>query len=67
MQFSKKELDTLKQIIKKIEENKHKEKIRISVRRKSQKKGKTINKGISKRKKPIRSMRRQSKKRVSVR
>lgn len=67
MQFSKKELDTLKKILKKMEEDRNKEKIRISARRKAQLKGKRISKGISKRKKPIRPMRKAAKKRVSVR
>jgi hypothetical protein len=67
MQFSKKELDILKRIVKKMQEDRNKEKIRISARRKSQLKGKRISMGISKRKKPIRTMRKAAKKRASIR
>jgi hypothetical protein len=67
MKFSKQEIDTLKEIIKKIENDSKQEKIRISARRISQLKGKTINKIIQKKKKPIRQHRRPGKKRSSIR
>jgi hypothetical protein len=67
MQFSKKELDILKGIVKKMQVERNQEKIRISARRKSQLKGKQISMGISKRKKPIRTMRKSTKKRASIR
>jgi hypothetical protein len=50
-----------------MEQQRKHEKIRISQRRKSQLKGKTINKGIKKRKKPVREGRRVTKKRASIR
>lgn len=67
MKFSKREVETLKEIIKKIESAQNQEKVRISNRRKSQLKGKTINKTIQKKKKPIRQNRRPTKKRSSIR
>lgn len=54
MKFSKREVNALKEIIKKIENANKQEKIRVSARRISQLKGKTINKIIQKKKKPIR-------------
>ena len=66
MKFSKHEIDILKNIIKKIEEVQNKEQIRISQRRKSQLKGKTINKLTQKKKKPIRQSRKVTKKRSSI-
>jgi hypothetical protein len=67
MKFSKREIETLKEIIKKIENVQKEEKIRISNRRKSQLKGKTINKIIQKKKKPVKKNTRQTKKRSSIR
>ena len=53
MRFSKIEIDILNNAIREREEEKQeKEKIRISQRRKSQLKGKTINKRIQKMQKP---------------
>ena len=66
MKFSKHEIDILKNIIKKIEDERKYERIHISVRRKSQLKGKTIHKRIQKKSKPS-LKRRQSKKRSSIR
>ena len=67
MKFSKIEIDFFNQLIKKIEEEKQKkEKIRISQRRKSQLKGKTINKQIQKKKKPTRQGRKITKRRSSI-
>ena len=66
MKFSKHEIDVLKNIVKKIEEVQNKEQIRISQRRKSQLKGKTINKLTQKKKKPIRQSRKVTKKRSSI-
>lgn len=66
MKFSKSEIGVLKNIIKKIEEDKNKEQIRISQRRKSQIKGKTINKRIQKKKRPVRQSRKVTKKRSSI-
>jgi len=66
MKISKKELDTLARLLKKMEEDRRREKIRISQRRKSQLRGKTISRIIQKRRKP--SMRRRpAKKRASIR
>lgn len=67
MKFSKHEIDVLKEVIKKIEDARKQEKIHISSRRKSQLKGKTINKTIQKKKKPARRNRRVTNKRSSIR
>ena len=66
MKFSKREIETLKEILKKIESSQKQEKVMISTRRKSQLKGKTINKRIQKKKKPNPS-RKITKKRASIR
>ncbi len=66
MKFSKREIETLKEILKKIESSQKQEKVMISTRRKSQLKGKTINKRIQKKKKPNTS-RKVTKKRASIR
>lgn len=56
MKLTKKEIETLKIILKKIEENRKKEIMRINGRRKLQKKGKSLNKGkVKKQTRPIRS------------
>ena len=67
MKFSKREIETLKEIIKKIENVQKQEKIRIINRRKAQIKGKTINKITQKKKKPVRKNIRSTKKRSSIR
>lgn len=66
MKFSKHEIGILKNIIKKIEDSKKVEKIHISARRKSQLRGKTINKRIQKKAKPS-LKKRPDKKRSSIR
>ena len=50
-----------------MEDSRKEEKIRISSRRKSQLQGKRINKGIEKKKKPVRAGRKVTKKRSTVR
>jgi hypothetical protein len=67
LKFSKKEVEALKIILKKMEDIRKEERIRIASRRKSQLQGKRINKGIEKRKKPIRVGRKITKKRSTVR
>lgn len=67
MKFSKKEVEALKIILKKMEDTRKEERIRITSRRKSQLQGKRINKGIEKKKKPVRAGRRITKKRSTVR
>ena len=67
MRFSDNEIKVLNSILKKIEEDKKKDKIRISQRRKSQIKGKTINRQIQKKNKPIKQNRKSAKKRSSIR
>jgi len=67
LKFSKKEVEALKVILKKMEDTRKEERIRIASRRKSQLQGKRINKGIEKKKKPIRTGRKITKKRSTVR
>ena len=66
MRVSKKDIAVIARLLKKMQEDQKNEKIRISQRRKSQLRGKTISRIIQKRKKP--SMRRRpAKKRASIR
>lgn len=59
MRFTKKETESLKTILKKIEAEQKKEKIRIKERRKMQKQGKSLNKGkVRKQSRPARSRKR---------
>ena len=67
MKLSINEIQALRSILKKVEEQNSQEKIRIKNRRKAQKKGKTIIRTIQKRKKPVRENRRVTKKRSSIR
>jgi hypothetical protein len=67
LQFSRREIETLRSIVKKIEENKKQEKIRIQQRRKAQLRGKTISRLIGKARKPTRAKRRVTKKRTAIR
>ena len=66
MKLSKKEIQTLRSILRKIEQQDKHEKIRINSRRKAQKKGKTISRITQKRTKPV-TNRRVSKRRSSIR
>ena len=66
MRITKNQIKTLKELVEKLEQDQKREKIRITSRRKSQLRGKTINKRIQKRKKPI-TTRRPAKKRSSIR
>lgn len=66
LKISKKEIQTLRSILKKLEEQQNHEKIRIKGRIKAQKQGKTITRTINKRNKPIREKRRVTKKRSSI-
>lgn len=68
LKFSKKEVEGLRSILKKIEDKEKNEKMRIKGRTKLQKQGKSLNKGkVRNRKKPIRKHRRVTKKRSSIR
>lgn len=59
MKITKKETETLRKILEKIEDDQKKEKMRIKDRRKMQKQGKSLNKGkVHKQKKPSRSQKR---------
>jgi hypothetical protein len=56
MKLTKKEIETLQIILKKIEGDRKKEKMRINGRRKLQKQGKSLNKGkVKKQARPVRS------------
>lgn len=56
MKLTKKEIETLQIILKKIEEDRKKELMRINGRRKLQKQGKSLNKGkVKKQARPTRS------------
>lgn len=68
LKITKKEIETLKKIIKKIEEDQKNESLRIKVRRKMQKQGKSLKKGsVGPQKKPVRTHRKVTKKRSSIR
>lgn len=59
MKLTKKETESLKVILKKIEDEQKKEKMRIKERRKMQKQGKSLNKGkVRKQSRPTRSRKR---------
>ncbi|MDX1595734.1 MAG: hypothetical protein R3327_02210 [Nitrosopumilaceae archaeon] len=59
MKLTKKETETLRKILEKIEDDQKKEKMRIKDRRKMQKQGKSINKGkVRKQSRPNRSQKR---------
>lgn len=59
MKITKKEAETLRVVLEKIEEEHKKEKMRIKGRRKLQKQGKSLNKGkVRKQSRPIRSKKR---------
>ncbi len=59
MKLTKKETESLKAILKKIEDEQKKEKMRIKERRKMQKQGKSLNKGkVRKQSRPTRSKKR---------
>ena len=59
MKLTKKETETLRKILEKIEDDQKKEKMRIKDRRRMQKQGKSLNKGkVRKQKKPMRSQKR---------
>lgn len=66
MRISKKDVDALERLLKKIKEDKKNEKMRIKQRRKSQLRGKTISRIIQKRRKPT-PRRRPAKRRASIR
>lgn len=66
MKLSQTEIDALKSILKKIDDEKKNQKIRIDSRRKSQLKGQTVVKLIQKRRKPF-TKRKASKRRSSIR
>gem|GEM_PF-5943506 len=66
MRFSKKEIETLARVLKKIEEGQKYEKIRIRQRRKAQLRGKTISRITQKRRKYM-VRRKAAKKKSSVR
>lgn len=66
MKLSQTEIDALKSILKKIDDEKKNQKIRIDSRRKSQLKGQTVVKLIQKRRKPF-TKRKTSKRRSSIR
>ena len=56
MKLTKKEIETLQILLKKIEDEQKREKMRINGRRKLQKQGKSLNKGkVSKQTRPVRS------------
>ncbi|NJK78169.1 MAG: hypothetical protein HC944_05240 [Nanoarchaeota archaeon] len=56
MKLTKKEIETLRAILQKLEDTEKQEKLRINVRRKMQKQGKSMNKGkVKKQSRPSRS------------
>jgi hypothetical protein len=67
LKFSEKEIQTMKIIVKKIQDLQNEEKLRNRNRRKAQLKGKTITKVIQKKRKPVREARKVTKKRSSIR
>ncbi|NIP61516.1 MAG: hypothetical protein GWN01_05280 [Nitrosopumilaceae archaeon] len=67
MKISKKEIDGLRSILKKIENEEKNQKMRIKGRTKMQKQGKSLNKGkVRNRQKPVRKHRKVTKKRSSI-
>jgi hypothetical protein len=66
LRFSRKEIETLSRVLKKIEENQKYEKIRIGQRQKAQLRGKTISRITQKRRKYM-VRRKAAKKKSSVR